>query len=93
MLTLRLICDQVETLMNERQITTVSGKLSLPDDVNEVSICCHSDTPVRLLDSYSSTLGNTLANLIALYRELSKSLEQSKAWWTASIILVFDFCI
>ena len=34
--------------MRKREITTVSGTLPLPDDVSEVSICCHSDTPVSL---------------------------------------------
>jgi hypothetical protein len=35
--------------MNKREITTVCGNLPLPDNVAEVTICCHSDTPVRLL--------------------------------------------
>ncbi|KAI0046086.1 LamB/YcsF [Auriscalpium vulgare] len=40
------IRKRVKTLLDTRQITTESGALlPLPDDVEEVSICCHSDTP------------------------------------------------
>ncbi|RPD53809.1 LamB/YcsF family protein [Lentinus tigrinus ALCF2SS1-6] len=37
--------DRVNRLLQEQKITTVSGALPLPDGVDEVSICCHSDTP------------------------------------------------
>lgn len=40
---------QVRKLLDSRKITTVSGTIPLPDDVTEVSICCHSDTPVSLI--------------------------------------------
>ena len=39
--------DRVNTLLGQRRITTVQGTLPLPEGVAEVSICCHSDTPVR----------------------------------------------
>jgi lactam utilization protein B len=36
-------------LLNEKQVTTIAGTyLPLGDNITEVSICCHSDTPVRL---------------------------------------------
>ena len=38
--------DRVNRLLQEQKITTVSGVLPLPDGVDDVSICCHSDTPV-----------------------------------------------
>ncbi|KAI0693472.1 lactam utilization protein lamb [Cytidiella melzeri] len=37
--------ERVQTLMEKHEITTVAGTVPLPDDVTEVSICCHSDTP------------------------------------------------
>ncbi|KAF9035168.1 lamb YcsF family protein [Panaeolus papilionaceus] len=38
--------ERVMRLLNERQVTTVAGTyLPLGTNVNEVSICCHSDTP------------------------------------------------
>ncbi|KAI0753585.1 lactam utilization protein lamb [Irpex lacteus] len=56
--------ERVERLMNKREITTTAGALPLPDDVTEVSICCHSDTPGAveiatavkgLVDAFNST--------------------------------------
>ena len=38
---------QVETLLSAGEITTTAGTLPLAPGVREVSICCHSDTPVR----------------------------------------------
>ncbi|KAI0084210.1 lactam utilization protein lamb [Irpex rosettiformis] len=55
---------RVTTLITTRHITTVNGTLALPEDVDQVSICCHSDTPgaveiartvKKLVDSYNST--------------------------------------
>lgn len=45
---------KVQNLLGSRAVTTVGGKL-LPIDQNisEVSICCHSDTPVNVADCYS----------------------------------------
>ena len=42
--------SQVNTLLQDRKVTTIDGQL-LPFDmhVDEVSICCHSDTPVSFL--------------------------------------------
>ncbi|KAG7087252.1 hypothetical protein E1B28_013233 [Marasmius oreades] len=38
--------SRVNTLLKHRKITTVDGShLPFGDDVDEVSICCHSDTP------------------------------------------------
>lgn len=39
---------QVNKLLREGQVTTTAGFLPLASGVTEVSICCHSDTPVRL---------------------------------------------
>jgi hypothetical protein len=45
-----LIYLQVRTLLTTHQVTTNTGKLlPIGTGVHEVSICCHSDTPVRLL--------------------------------------------
>ncbi|KAI0064853.1 lactam utilization protein lamb [Artomyces pyxidatus] len=43
--TLSEVRKRVDVLLETRQITTVGGLLPLGDDVEEVSICCHSDTP------------------------------------------------
>ncbi|KAI0339187.1 lactam utilization protein lamb [Trametopsis cervina] len=37
--------ERVERLLTRREITTTSGALPFAADVQEVSICCHSDTP------------------------------------------------
>ncbi|KAM5532001.1 hypothetical protein V8D89_014335 [Ganoderma adspersum] len=42
---LSVVQDRVNSLLEERKVTTVGGFVPLPDDVDEVSICCHSDTP------------------------------------------------
>ncbi|KAH9850512.1 lactam utilization protein lamb [Lenzites betulinus] len=42
---LSVVRDRVNSLLQQRRITTVSGFLPLAEGVNEVSICCHSDTP------------------------------------------------
>lgn len=34
-------------MLNEGLVTTLSGTLPIGDGVTEVSICVHSDTPVR----------------------------------------------
>ena len=46
---LSVVQDRVNSLLEERKITTVGGFVLLPDDVDEVSICCHSDTPVSAI--------------------------------------------
>ena len=46
---LSVVQDMVNSLLEQRKITTVGGFVPLPDDVDEVSICCHSDTPVSML--------------------------------------------
>ena len=46
---LNVVKDRVNALLGEKKITTVDGFVPLPEDVAEVSICCHSDTPVRIL--------------------------------------------
>lgn len=35
-------------MLNEGLVTTLSGSLPFGDGVTEVSICVHSDTPVRV---------------------------------------------
>ncbi|KAI0820845.1 lactam utilization protein lamb [Trametes gibbosa] len=42
---LSAVRDRVNNLLERRRITTISGFLPLAEGVNEVSICCHSDTP------------------------------------------------
>jgi len=43
---LQIVSDRVMRLLNEKKVTTVGGAfLPLGDNVNEVTICCHSDTP------------------------------------------------
>jgi len=42
---LEVVKARVENLLTRKQITTTSGSLPLGEDVMEVSICCHSDTP------------------------------------------------
>ena len=37
---------QVIALLTTKKITTVAGMLPLDASVVDVSICCHSDTPV-----------------------------------------------
>ena len=46
---LNVVQDRVNSLLEERKVTTVGGFVPLPDDVDEVSICCHSDTPVSAI--------------------------------------------
>ncbi|PIL28052.1 hypothetical protein GSI_09804 [Ganoderma sinense ZZ0214-1] len=42
---LDVVKDRVNNLLKSRKVTTVGGFVPLPEDVSEVSICCHSDTP------------------------------------------------
>ncbi|KAF8901327.1 lamb YcsF family protein [Gymnopilus junonius] len=43
---LETVRDRVMRLLNEKKVTTVEGGfLSLGDNIKEVTICCHSDTP------------------------------------------------
>ncbi|TBU42613.1 LamB/YcsF family protein [Dichomitus squalens] len=42
---LSVVKDRVNTLLGENRITTIGGFVPLPEDVKEISICCHSDTP------------------------------------------------
>lgn len=43
--------DKVQHLLASHAVTTVSGKrLPIGQNVSEVSICCHSDTPVSVDD-------------------------------------------
>ncbi|KAF9475578.1 lamb YcsF family protein [Pholiota conissans] len=43
---LETVRDRVMRLLNEKKVTTVAGTyLPLGDNITEVSICCHSDTP------------------------------------------------
>ncbi|PPQ76380.1 hypothetical protein CVT26_015388 [Gymnopilus dilepis] len=43
---LEVVRDRVMRLLNEKKVTTVGGDfLPLGNNVNEVTICCHSDTP------------------------------------------------
>ncbi|KAF5378180.1 hypothetical protein D9615_007509 [Tricholomella constricta] len=43
---LEVVRKRVETLLSSHQITTIDGShLPLGDNLTEVSICCHSDTP------------------------------------------------
>ncbi|KJA16223.1 hypothetical protein HYPSUDRAFT_147989 [Hypholoma sublateritium FD-334 SS-4] len=39
-------CVRVTRILNEKKVTTIAGThLSLGENIREVSICCHSDTP------------------------------------------------
>ncbi|KAF8808825.1 LamB/YcsF [Phlegmacium glaucopus] len=43
---LNVVQERVMRLLNEKKVTTIAGTyLSLGEKVEEVSICCHSDTP------------------------------------------------
>lgn len=43
---LDVVQERVIRLLNEKKVTTIAGTyLSLGEKVNEISICCHSDTP------------------------------------------------
>ncbi len=54
---LGVVQDRVNGLLEQRKVTTVDGFVELPEDVSEVSICCHSDTPVSTIAVRS--IGNT----------------------------------
>ncbi|PPQ94929.1 hypothetical protein CVT25_004415 [Psilocybe cyanescens] len=45
---LDVVRERVSTLLTKKQITTLGGGfVPLGDNVDEVTICCHSDTPVE----------------------------------------------
>lgn len=55
-------------MLSEGLVTTLGGTLPIGDGVTEVSICVHSDTPVRA----NSRLLNLLITFYGQCRDLSR---------------------
>ena len=57
-------------LLNEKKVTTIAGTyLSLGEKVEEVSICCHSDTPVRFLSHLDLKRAHVLQGAVEVLRQ------------------------
>ena len=70
---LSVVQDRVNSLLEERKITTIGGFVPLLDDVDKVSICCHSDTPVSTISTARFRNRDNRTDGDGLCRERSRS--------------------